>query len=187
MTSSELKNSAKSVKDSECRKWERPKVLKGDIFKTKTGSGTLYTSVGLDESGFPVEIFINISKHGSDVSAFSEALGRVISIALQNGIPVENIAETIIGITGDSSAWDSGKLIKSIPDAVGRILKDFAEKHSRASIEQGLFDKDVIKADIEDKPVEIKGAVICPHCGEKSYIKTEDCSTCLSCGFSRCS
>ncbi len=187
MTSSAAGKDRVRETSGKCRSWERPRVLKGDIFKTKTGSGTLYTSVGMDENGFPVEIFINISKHGSDVSAFSEALGRVISIALQNGIPVESIAETIIGITGDSSAWDSGKLIKSIPDAVGRILKDFADKLNKESLEQTLFDKEKIKADIDDKPREIIGAKICPHCGEKSYIKTEDCSTCLSCGFSRCS
>jgi ribonucleoside-diphosphate reductase alpha chain len=188
MTSAKAKKEPVNEKLPESRKWERPRVLNGDIFKTKTGSGTLYTSVGLDENGFPVEIFINISKHGSDVSAFSEALGRVISIALQHGIPVESIADTIIGITGDSSAWDSGKLIKSIPDAVGRILKDFAEKHSKSALEQGLFEKKTAKEkDDRDKPKEIKGAINCPHCGEKSYIKTEDCSNCLSCGFSRCS
>jgi ribonucleoside-diphosphate reductase alpha chain len=175
---------------NECRKWERPRVLKAEIFKTKTGSGTLYTSVGLDEEGLPVEIFINISKHGSDVSAFSEALGRVISIALQNGIPVENIADTIIGIMGDSSAWDSGKLIKSIPDAVGRILKDYGEKLKKSSQEQELFKTVNIKKDENgdySKSGEIKGALICPNCGDRSYIKTEDCNTCLSCGFSKCS
>ncbi len=169
-----------------CRKWERPRVLKADIFKTKTGSGTLYTSVGLDEEGLPVEIFINISKHGSDVSAFSEALGRVISIALQNGIPVSGIAETIIGIMGDSSAWDSGKLIKSIPDAVGRILKEYGEKLKTVSQEPELFQKEIENKPAK-KPEEVKGALICPNCGERAYIKSEDCNNCLSCGFSRCS
>ena len=52
------------------RKWARPKTLSGEIFKTKTGSGTLYTSVGLDENGTPIEIFINISKHGSRCFSF---------------------------------------------------------------------------------------------------------------------
>ncbi len=179
----------KEEKTKECKKWDRPKSLSGEIVKTKTGSGTLYTSIGFDECGQPIEIFINISKHGSEVSAFSEALGRVISIALQGGIPVSRIAETLIGITGESATWDNGRLIKSIPDAVGKILRDYAEKLEKNLNEPLLF-KDVKKtnreSDLPETGKEIAGALICPHCGEKALIKTEDCYSCLYCGYSKC-
>ncbi len=185
------KNESNNIVNS--KQWQRPKVIKGEIYKTKTGSGTLYTSVGIDEMGFPIEIFINISKHGSDVSAFSEALGRVVSIALQSGVSVDKIADTIIGITGDSSAWDNGKLIKSVPDAVGRILKEYANKLNEYLKEPSLFEKKNITT-INEKETDketinmgkITGASKCPVCGEKAYIKTEDCNTCLSCGYSKC-
>lgn len=172
-----------------CRKWTRPNVLKAEIARTKTGNGTLYTSIGLDEAGIPVELFINISKHGSGESAFSEALGRVISIALQHGVPVDRIADTIIGIVGDKPTWDNGKLIKSIPDAVGRILKDYAERLNAPVEEASLFSKPsgVEKAEIDyTNPVEIPGAEVCPACGEKALVRTEDCQSCLSCGYSKC-
>lgn len=184
MTTSKTKRHEHAYFDKKNKKWQRPKTLKGEIYKTKTGSGTLYTSVGIDETGLPVEIFINISKHGSDVSAFSEALGRVISIALQFGVPVEEIAETIIGIMGDSSAWDNGKLIKSVPDAVGKVLRDYAEKWRGAQSEPSLFQKPLETE--EDKKSEIPGATFCPNCGEKSLVRTEDCNSCLSCGYSKC-
>lgn len=182
-----LKKEKKTVlkKKEACFTWNRPKVLSGEIIKTKTGSGTLYTSVGLDEEGKPIEIFINISKHGSDISAFSEALGRVISIALQGGIPVEKIADTLIGITGDSATWDSGRLIKSIPDAVGKILREYSEKLKSRLKEPKLFDDEKVEM-IEEHRSEIDGAIICPNCGEKSFVKTEDCFSCLYCGFSKC-
>lgn len=189
MTTTKTKKEAELMpaQDSRARKWIRPKSLRADIIKTKTGSGTLYTSVGLDESGVPIEIFINISKHGSDVSAFSEALGRVISIALQNGVGVEKMSETIIGITGDSSTWDNGKLIKSIPDAVGRILKDYADRLQDRVEEPNLFKKGTVEKEAEKaQKSEIPGASICPNCGEKAYVKTEDCNSCLSCGYSKC-
>ena len=121
-----------------------------------------------------------------DVSAFSEALGRVVSIALQNGISVEQLSETLMGIMGDSSYWDNGKLIKSIPDAVGRILKDYADKLNHNDSEPTLFKED-------DKGTSHGGACKrpcrrsdMPRCGEKSFIKTEDCNSCLSCGYSKC-
>jgi ribonucleoside-diphosphate reductase alpha chain len=184
MTAKQQKPAGAKLETKEpLKNWNRPKTLKAEIFKTKTGSGTLYTSVGLDECGNPIEIFINISKHGSDVSAFSEALGRVVSIALQSGVPVDKIADTIIGIMGDSSAWDNGKLIKSVPDAVGRVLKEYAERLCAAPAEQTLFEKEKTS---EKKSSKIPGALICPNCGEKAYVKTEDCNSCLSCGFSKC-
>jgi ribonucleoside-diphosphate reductase alpha chain len=180
------KKETKDLSEKKCFSWKRPKVISGEIIKTKTGSGTLYTSVGLDENGLPIEIFINISKHGSDISAFSEALGRVISIALQNGVPADRIAETLIGITGGSPTWEEGKLIKSIPDAIGKILKSYSEKVKKLT-QPELFEE----IEPEKKPAlehkgEIEGALICPSCGEKSFIKTEDCYSCLYCGYSKC-
>ncbi len=170
-----------------CKTWERPKSLNAEIIKTKTGSGTLYTSIGFDESGMPVEVFINISKHGSEVSAFSEALGRVVSIALQSGVPASRIAETLVGITGESVTWDNGRLIKSIPDALGKILRDYAEKIEKQLSEPSLFKEPTAKKKEEiEVGKEISGAQICPHCGEKALIKTEDCFSCIYCGYSKC-
>ena len=170
--------------------WSRPTTLKGEIVKTKTGSGTLYTSLGIDESMNPVEIFINISKHGSETSSFSEALGRVISIALQNGVPAGRLADSIIGIVGDKPTWDNGKLIKSIPDAIGRVLKTYADRSEANDTEESLFVKksgEVNQPEIDyTNPTEIPGAEICPNCGEKALVRTEDCQSCLSCGFSKC-
>lgn len=172
------------------QKWKRPKVLHGDIIKTKTGSGTLYTSIGFDETGSPVEIFINISKHGSEVSAFSEALGRVISIALQHGVTADAISDTLIGITGDSVAWDNGKLIKSVPDAVGKILKEYAQRVKNIQAQGYLFEEEktqpIVVIDDPTKEGHLPGAMICPKCGEKSLVKSEDCVNCLSCGYSKC-
>lgn len=171
------------------QRWKRPRLLPGYIRKTKTADGTLYTSIGMDENGYPVELFINISKHGSQVSAFSEALGRVISIALQNGVSVHDIADTLIGITGEASVWDEGRLIKSVPDAIGKILKEFAEKFDEKAQQGFLFDV----GDEKKKPsghketeTEIAGAMVCPKCGEKALVKTEDCVNCLACGYSKC-
>ncbi|MGC8764943.1 MAG: adenosylcobalamin-dependent ribonucleoside-diphosphate reductase [Brevinematia bacterium] len=183
-----IKKTGKGIKVSrECVKWERPKALGGEIIKTKTGSGTLYTSIGFDENGLPIEIFINISKHGSEISAFSEALGRVISIALQSGVSVSRIADTLVGITGDSTTWDNGRLIKSVPDAVGKILRDYARKLEDKLKSPSLFREGYEKKSMDElNKTEIEGALICPNCGEKAFIKTEDCYSCLYCGFSKC-
>ncbi len=185
-TTKAIKPEQTGIKDEN---WVRPKAISGQIVKTKTGSGTLYTSIGLDETEMPVELFINISKHGSEISAFSEALGRVISIALQHNVPVESLAETIIGIIGDKPTWDNGKLIKSIPDAIGRILKGYSDKLKEKAESPSLFKNttETTKQEIDYKnPVEIPGAETCPSCGEKAFVRTEDCFSCLSCGYSKC-
>ncbi|MFN3660544.1 MAG: hypothetical protein ACK4TN_04845, partial [Brevinematales bacterium] len=122
-----------------------------------------------------------------------EALGRVISIALQNGVNPLDLADTLIGITGDSTAWDNGKMIKSVPDAIGKILKEYADKILVRAQERLLFEPAVSSgeythggASSQKETEELPGAMVCPKCGEKSLVKTEDCVNCLSCGYSRC-
>jgi ribonucleoside-diphosphate reductase alpha chain len=113
--------------------------------------------------GKPIEVFANIGKSGGDISALSEAIGRLISIALQNGVDVEKIVGTLINITGAQPIWNEGRLIKSVPDAIAQVLKDnFLEKKVEKNYEE------------------------CPECGGVLE-EIEGCAVCKNCGYSRCS
>ncbi len=48
----------------------------------------------------PVEVILTSGHAGSEVRADSEALGRVVSIALQHGVPVQAFVQTLRGIDG---------------------------------------------------------------------------------------
>ncbi len=146
----------------------RPITLNGFTDKVKTARGTLYVTVNAINNE-PIEVFANIGKSGGDMSALSEAIGRLISIALQNGVDVKNIINTLISITGAQPIWSNGKLIKSVPDAIAQILRDhFQSKEDKTP-------KSTAKVTGEE----------CPECGSPLEI-VEGCAVCRNCGYSRC-
>ena len=140
----------------------RPKELTGITEKVKTSKGNLYVTVNIANDK-PIELFANIGKSGGDLSALSEAIGRLISIALQNGVPVDNIVNTLDNITGSQPIWSNGKLIKSVPDAIAQVLKEHFLKNRKKTIQ------------IDE----------CPECGAPLEI-VEGCAVCKNCGYSRC-
>ena len=159
---------------------ERPRVLHGFTCKLNTGQGSLYVTINTDEKHEPIEVFANIGKSGGDTAALAEAIGRLISISLQKGVKVEELSQTLIGITGSRPVWNEGNLVKSVPDGIGQILlNEFGQKKE------------------EDKRPSIKSAIVktdeaqgltgpeCPECG--CHMETEGgCNVCRFCGYSHC-
>ncbi len=159
----------KKEQDKAIESFTRPPVLHGFTEKVKTSRGTLYVTVNTVE-GKPIEVFANIGKSGGDISALSEAIGRLISIALQNGVHVKSIINTLISITGAQPIWNNGRLIKSVPDAIAQILRDhFLNNSGKERLE----------------PKRVVGEE-CPECGSPLEI-VEGCAVCRNCGYSRCS
>ena len=148
--------------------FQRPVVLHGFTEKVKTSRGTLYVTVNTID-GKPIEVFANIGKSGGDISALSEAIGRLISIALQNGVHVKSIINTLISITGAQPIWNNGRLIKSVPDAIAQILRDH------------FLNNGGVK---QQEPKKVVGEE-CPECGSPLEI-VEGCAVCRNCGYSRC-
>lgn len=141
----------------------RPDVLQGETHQIKTGEGTLYVTINTDH-GNPFEVFATIGKSGWSTMASTEAIGRLISLALRSGISVEQIVDQISDIGGDSPMFHNGGLVKSVPDAIAKTLGKFSARS------------------IEDKDKKIS----CPDCGAAMVIQS-GCYHCPGCGNSKCS
>lgn len=106
----------------------RPYVVQGATYKLKTPVGTAFITINNDDAGEPLEMFINIGKAGSDVSAFAVALGRTISASLRfrsTLTPKERameIAEQLKDIGGRRSVGFGQNRIRSLPDAISVAL-----------------------------------------------------------------
>jgi ribonucleoside-diphosphate reductase alpha chain len=144
---------------------ERPKTLPGYTTNIKTGMGDLYVTVS-ELNGQPFEVFATIGKSGKSVTAKTEAIGRLISLALRSGIPVDKIINQLKGIIGEYPIFSDGRLIQSIPDAISYIL---SEKYC---IESDGNECTLTKTK-------------CPECGE-NIVFEENCYKCYSCGYSKC-
>ena len=102
---------------------ERPEQLPSTTIRVPTGYGKLYVTI-TELDGKPFEVFCTLGKSGSSIMAKAEVVGRMSSLALRNGIHVKEVVDQLIGIDGGNPIHWKGALIKSIPDAVARVLKE---------------------------------------------------------------
>ncbi|MDY6827620.1 MAG: LAGLIDADG family homing endonuclease [Bacillota bacterium] len=147
---------------------KRPKTLSGNTTSIRTALGNLFVTVNTAD-GRPFELFAQIGKAGSDVIAFTEAIARLISLALRCGVSVDEIVTQLEGIGGARSVGFGPNRIMSVPDAIGQAL------HKLASTESN----NVIQNLSENRE-------ICPECGTCALVRVEGCLKCEACGYSEC-
>lgn len=106
----------------------RPMSLSGVTYKMETPVGHTYITINHNENQEPFEIFMTIGKVGSDVAAMADALGRMISLNLRlaEGLsPRERIKQVVaqlIGIGGARSIGFGRDRVRSLPDAIAKVL-----------------------------------------------------------------
>jgi ribonucleoside-diphosphate reductase alpha chain len=191
----------------------RPEVVTGKTYKIKTGYGTLFVTVNNDDDGQPFEVFANIGKTGGFFAAKSEAICRLISLALRAGIDAQEILGQLRGIRGPMPTWGKYGQVLSIPDAISHILREHIN-----SAQQKLnlaFNDDKMEGDnlldekhLKELPAaQMEGSVShelhevsyarvstvadrglapeCPNCHGLLEL-SEGCMLCRSCGYSKC-
>jgi ribonucleoside-diphosphate reductase alpha chain len=155
----------------------RPSVTHGRTYKTKTGCGSLYVNVNADTLGL-CEIFTQMGKSGGCPASNSEAVSRLISLALRAGVDPKSIAEQLRGIRCPIPTWQEGEMILSCADAIGHVL------------EQGIADFDGTADSGTAKKIKYTGLDLgfCPQCPECGTIleHEEGCAVCKTCGYSKC-
>lgn len=136
---------------------KRPLALTGVTHETQTPLGNTFITINHDNEGRPFELFINSGKSGSDVMAMSEALGRIMSMVLrmQSSVePRERIREMIdqlTGIGGGRSVGFGPNRVRSLPDAVAKVLAE----HFEFKVNGHVADRNPMKPVLADatKPV----------------------------------
>lgn len=110
----------------------RPTMLTGVTYKADSPSGKVYVTLNEDEKGNAFEVFINHGKSGSDLMALADALGRMISFVLRIYSPVparERVREIVSELTGIGGAKSIGfgpNRVRSLPDAIAKVLANHA-------------------------------------------------------------
>lgn len=164
----------------------RPRVVEGKTYRVGTPIGPAYVTINNNGKGEPFEVFINVGKAGSDISAMSEAVGRLVSLvlrlpsALTTGEKVSETLNHLSGIGGSRSAGLGKDRVRSLPDAIARVLAEHI----------GLVHGRTNSAPFQDLTPNtegfVKGADICPDCGHVAFVEEEGCRKCYACGFSEC-
>lgn len=170
----------------------RPTIMHGKTYRKHTPVGTAYITINANGDGdqAPFEIFINISKVGSDVAADAEGLGRIISLILRMPgplTPYERAQDVIAQLRGIGSGQQQGfgkQRVMSLSDAVAQALAEHIGFHPNADL-PGLPDEEDEDIAFEMNFSTPKGD-ICPTCGNAALMMIEGCKKCYSCGYSEC-
>ena len=149
---------------------KRPETLQGFTTKIKTGYGYLYVTV-TEYEGQPFEVFATIGKSGRSTTAKTEAIGRLVSLALRSGVKVDKVVNQLKGIGGENPIFQDGGLVLSIPDAIARVLeKRYMSGENAAKNHKTEYS--------------LMGEK-CPECGQTVSFE-EGCMMCHFCGFNKC-
>lgn len=200
---------------------KRPLALSGVTHETQTPLGNTFITINHDNEGKPFELFINSGKSGSDVMAMSEALGRIMSMVLRMQSPVEprerirEMIDQLTGIGGGRSVGFGPNRVRSLPDAVAKVLAEHFEFRVNGHVADKVGIKNVMAdalktetavpaqvpaAKIEAPVVAVQSplpmvaatpqshanADLCPECGAAAFVHEEGCAKCYACGHAEC-
>ncbi|MBI5284998.1 MAG: ribonucleoside reductase class II [Chloroflexi bacterium] len=179
--------------------------------KFRVGEQEGYITVGLYEEGAPGEIFVNISKEGSTIRGLMDAVAMLTSVALQYGVPLENLVSKFrgvhfepAGLTGNPKIPAASSLVDYIfrwlelrflappiaaaPPAVPAPERTKRRGKRAAPAEPAAPDNQVASA-APQRPAtsnqDTSTGIGCPDCGS-ILVFAEGCMVCRSCGYNKC-
>ena len=175
---------------------ERPKVAQGTTQEIETAYGDLFVTINNSENNGPFEVFANLGKSGGYTQSFTQALGRMTSLALRSGATGEDVIKQLDDIRSPQIAWDQGTQIHSVPDAIAEAMKRHMQVQTGSQQTVDQFDSPAkggtTKAKTDNEQQADAAAIVqdggnpeCPECGGMLEL-SEGCQTCPSCGFSKC-
>jgi ribonucleoside-diphosphate reductase alpha chain len=159
----------------------RPDTIQGTTRKIETGCGNLYVTINDDKHG-PFELFAQIGKAGGCAASQTEAIGRLISLALRAGVDPAAVSRQLGGVRCPSPAWNNGNKVFSCADGISKALAQHLE-----DLDTKLPLPDALSGDTEPAIESLVNrlAGMCMECGSTLEF-ADGCAVCRSCGYSRC-
>jgi ribonucleoside-diphosphate reductase alpha chain len=175
------------------RKRQRPAALRGYTMKMNSPLGDLYVTINEDEGGRPFEVFCTLGKAGGAAMADAEAMGRLMSLALRSGIPIQQVKDQVRGISCDRAVGLGPNKVLSVPDAVGQAIERYLEE--KAGVQEALpltvgMPRGATQTKAQAAGAHAGGEIFdmgtCPECGTGHLAYEEGCKKCHVCGYSEC-
>jgi len=174
-----------------------PDVRSSETHKFSIAGHEGYLTYSTFEDGSLGEIFIRMAKQGSTLAGLLDAFAICVSIALQYGVPLKELASKFINMRFEPMGITNNEKIKTATSIVDYIFKYLSYRFlSKEELEEiGLIiEEEKERLILREHPTlfekknnphysnlgDISGPP-CIHCGGIT-IKTGSCYTCLNCG-----
>jgi ribonucleoside-diphosphate reductase alpha chain len=169
--------------------------------KFRVGEQEGYVTVGLYDDGAPGEIFVNISKEGSTIRGLMDSVAVLTSVALQYGVPLQNLVEKFRGVHFEPAGLTNNPAVPTASSLVDYIFRWLEHRFLGQSTEAGVKTPPAAKPRRRQtatppaaapapasSPATSAGTstgIGCPQCGS-ILVFAEGCFLCPNCGFTRC-
>ncbi|MDO8664439.1 MAG: vitamin B12-dependent ribonucleotide reductase [Candidatus Liptonbacteria bacterium] len=161
LNTSRTKNSNKDAAaeaPSEAGRKKLPQDVKALRHKFSIAGHEGYIHCGMYDDGKLGEVFIRVAKEGSTISGLMEAIGVLMSVSLQSGVPVETIIRKFVHWRFEPAGFTENSDIpvaKSILDYIGKFLAlNFISTADQQAM--GIYThKDEASAEEKSEPVSI--------------------------------
>jgi ribonucleoside-diphosphate reductase alpha chain len=190
---------------------DRALFTKGGTLKMKTGCGNLYVTINEDDEGL-FEVFASMGKAGGCASSQSEAISRMVSLALRSHIEPKAVIKQLKGIRCPNPTLWTGGPVYSCPDAMGKAMERYlVAKEENAPVESKTIESfgsssagagqnelptasdygseipssQGTSSEPKDEAESTWMVGICPDCGSPLFYE-EGCAVCRVCAFSKC-
>ena len=162
-----------------------PDKRKAVAHKFTVGGHEGYIHVGLYDTGEPGEIFIRMAKEGSTISGIMDSFATAVSIALQQGAPLQVLVNKFSRSRFEPSGYTGNPKIPratSIMDYLFRWLEEefLPQQVAEAVPSQAPVQKNVVSKNAYDFLVR-SDAPTCSECGSIT-VPNGSCNKCINCG-----
>jgi ribonucleoside-diphosphate reductase alpha chain len=185
----------------------------GYTHSVHTPLGRVHVTLNLDPADrSPFDIFIALSKAGSDIDADTDAVGRLLSLLLRLNVDIPSrtrldlAIDQFRGIATSRSVGYGPRRVRSVPDGIAKCLEELLTFLDRQQGGDGPVEAaptgngaaSAGSADGEpptetggsaDGPAEVRRRTymqVCPACGNATAAYVDGCFTCFGCGYSEC-
>jgi len=175
---------------------ERSKSQRGHTELYDTGCGKLYVTVNRDSEGLS-EVFTSTGRKGGCPSQ-SEAISRLVSLALRCGVAPEAVVNQLKGIrcftvirrsSSNGEENYNGERLMSCPAAIGEALQFSLRRPeitAKDSVRTSGTPQGNVRIELDEEAVrDAVAQAICPDCGSR-LAGDGGCTICFVCGFSHC-
>lgn len=134
------------------------------------------------------EMWIEVGKENPTVNGLADTIGRIISIAIQYGVPISALSETLDGLQFSPAGFLGENDLqirssKSISDLTAKVLRSLQDEYESQNIQPSVSASytEIINDNIENTSESCDG-IECEYCGSKRTKGTVKCGICLDCG-----
>jgi ribonucleoside-diphosphate reductase alpha chain len=174
--------------------------------KFRVGEQEGYLTVGLYDEGTPGEIFVNISKEGSTIRGLMDSVAVLTSVALQYGVPLQNLASKFRGVHFEPAGMTGNPAIPTASSLVDYIFRWMELRFLGAPAQTPAPTAEKPRGRGKKRPAQeptppaiaatarpaahpetpaTSTGIGCPDCGA-ILVFTEGCMSCRNCGYTRC-